>query len=74
MDPRKRMEELYELIAYHNERYYTEDAPEISDYEYDQLSLELRALEKEHPELKRADSPTGRVVGGAKSGFKKVQH
>ncbi|MBQ4506966.1 MAG: NAD-dependent DNA ligase LigA [Firmicutes bacterium] len=74
MDPRQRMEELYALIAYHNERYYTDDSPEISDYDYDQLSLELRALEAEYPLFKHADTPTARVVGGAKSGFKKVQH
>ena len=45
MDPKQRMEELYALIAYHNQRYYDNDDPEISDYDYDQLSLELRKLE-----------------------------
>ena len=55
MDSRQRMEELYKLLAYHNERYYNQDEPEISDYEYDQLSLELRRLEAEHPEWNLAE-------------------
>ena len=74
MDPKKRMEELYALIAYHNQRYYDNDDPEISDYEYDQLSLELRALEKEHPEWMHEDSPTQHVHGEQKREFKKVAH
>ncbi|MCH4192866.1 MAG: NAD-dependent DNA ligase LigA, partial [Butyrivibrio sp.] len=45
------------------DRYYNQDAPEISDYEYDQLMLELKQLEKEHPELVTGDSPT-RIIGG----------
>ena len=61
-----RIEELTKLIEYHNKKYFEDDAPEITDYEYDQLSLELRALEKEYPELASPDSPTGRVGGRAK--------
>ncbi|PWT29428.1 DNA ligase (NAD(+)) LigA [Butyrivibrio fibrisolvens] len=46
------------------DRYYNQDAPEISDYEYDQLMLQLKAVEKEHPELISKDSPT-RIIGGS---------
>ncbi len=73
-DVRKRMEELYALIAYHNERYYNQDDPEISDFDYDKLSLELRALEAANPLLARTDSPTKRVGGRAAEGFSKVEH
>ena len=73
-DPRKRMEELYALISYHNERYYNQDDPEISDFDYDKLSLELRALEAEYPLFAHADSPTQRVGGQAASAFSKVEH
>ena len=62
----KRMRKLEEQIAYHNNRYYNEDAPEISDYEYDLLTRELRQLEKEHPGWASPDSPTKRVGGTAK--------
>lgn len=74
MEPQKRMEELYRLIDYHNDRYYNQDDPEVSDYEYDQLSLELRRLEKEHPELVRADTPTKKVGGTTKRELKKLKH
>lgn len=55
---------LCDTIRYHMDRYYNQDAPEISDYEYDQLMLQLKAVEKEHPELISKDSPT-RIVGGS---------
>ena len=74
MNPQERMNELYRLMDYHNERYYNQDDPEISDYEYDQLSLELRRLEAEYPLFMRADSPTQRVGGTAKRELKKVKH
>ena len=70
----KRMAELYKLIKYHNDRYYNQDDPEISDYEYDQLSLELRALEAEWPMFMDAESPTQHVGGTAKREFRKVTH
>lgn len=60
-----RMKELTELLQYHNRKYFEEDDPEITDYEYDQLSLEMRALEKEYPDLGSADSPTKKVGGRA---------
>ena len=61
VDVRDRIEELREQIRYHNRRYYVEDAPEISDAEYDALYKELESLEGEHPELVTPDSPTQRV-------------
>ena len=54
------------LIRYHSERYYNEDNPEISDYEFDMLMRELKAIEKEHPEYITPDSPTQKVGGTAK--------
>ncbi len=73
-DPKERMRELYELIAYHDDRYYNMDEPEISDYEYDRLSLELRALEEEYPMFARADTPTKKVGGTARRELRKVEH
>ena len=66
MDIKQEIEQLREQIRYHNDRYYNQDDPEISDYEYDQLSLRLRKLEKEHPEIDQSDSPTQKVGGTAK--------
>ncbi len=74
VDIRGRIEELRELIRYHNRRYYVEDAPEISDAEYDALYRELEALEAEHPELVTADSPTQRVGGEPLEEFEQVRH
>ncbi len=71
---KKRMSELYELIRYHNDRYYNQDDPEISDFEYDALNRELRALEEKYPELRAADSPTGKVGGAASRLFSEVRH
>ena len=51
MDVKSRIEELRKEIEYHNNKYYNEDSPEISDYEYDKLSVELRKLEAEYPEF-----------------------
>lgn len=66
MDIRQEMEELRELIKYHNDRYYNQDDPEISDYEYDKLSQRLRTLERDYPELDSPDSPTKNIGGKAK--------
>ena len=75
MDDLKRYEELVKTIEYHNDRYYNQDDPEISDYEYDMLMRELKQIEKEYPELITSDSPTQRVgVGSIKKGFEKVTH
>ena len=69
-----RVEELRTLIAYHNQRYYEFDEPEVSDAEYDALLLELRALEEAHPDLVVPDSPTQRVQGWASVTFSPVVH
>lgn len=66
MTPEERIKELREQIAYHSDKYYNQDNPEISDYEFDQLMQELKKLEKEHPELVTGDSPTQKVGGTAK--------
>jgi len=55
---------LVQTIRHHMDLYYNQDAPEISDYEYDELMLRLKAAEKDHPEWVTEDSPT-RIVGGA---------
>ncbi len=67
-------EQLREQIAYHNNLYYNQDDPEIEDYEYDQLTRQLRALENEFPQLLTSDSPTQNVGGQAGSQFSKVTH
>ena len=67
-------EELRSKINYHNNRYYNEDSPEISDYEYDMLMRELEKIEEEHPELKTPDSPTQKVGGEAAEKFSPVEH
>ncbi|MGE5702581.1 MAG: NAD-dependent DNA ligase LigA [Clostridia bacterium] len=69
-----RMEELTKQIEKHNRLYYTEDRPEISDQEYDQLIRELVALESEFPELAAPDSPTKRVGAAPLPFFEKVEH
>jgi DNA ligase (NAD+) len=74
VDVRSRIEDLREQVRYHNRRYHVEDAPEISDAEYDALYRELEALEGEHPELVTPDSPTQRVGGEPVEGFEQVTH
>ena len=64
MDYTTLYEELKKKIRYHMGRYYDDDSPEISDREYDELMMQLKALEKEHPELVTGDSPT-RIIGGS---------
>jgi len=66
MTPQERIEELKKTLEYHIDRYYNQDSPEISDYEYDMLMQELKTLEKEHPDLVTQDSPTQKVGGTAK--------
>ncbi len=74
-DPRARHADLVQQIEEHRARYYGEDAPTISDAEYDALEKELRALEAEHPELAEPDSPTQTVgSAGAPTGFASVKH
>jgi len=77
MDKQKaklRIEELRKIIEYHNKRYYDDDDPEISDFEYDMLNNELKNLEKQFPDLITADSNTQKVGGHVKEGFSEVTH
>ena len=71
---KKRIEELRKKTEYYAKKYYDDDSPEISDFEYDMLMLELRNLEKEYPEYKSKESLTEKVGGHVKEGFKKVEH
>ena len=71
---KKRIEELRKIVEYHANKYYNEDKPEISDFEYDMLMVELRNLEKENPEFISSESLTQKVGGKVKEGFKKVEH
>lgn len=70
----KRIKELTELLTYHSHKYYIEDSPEISDFEYDMLLRELKKLEKQYPQLKDPASPTVRVIGSVSDGFASVAH
>ena len=74
MDVEKEIISLRRELERHNRLYYVEDAPEISDYEYDMLMQRLKALEAEHPELITPDSPTQKVGGEVLSKFEPVQH
>lgn len=74
MDAKKRMDELVSLINYHAKKYYTDDAPEISDYDYDMLNRELVELEEKYPEFKSPQSPSLRVGGAVLKGFEEVRH
>ncbi len=74
MDPKERIEALTRILTEANYRYYVLDDPAIPDFEYDQMLRELENLEKVHPELSAADSPTKRVGGEALSQFEKVSH
>ena len=71
---KKEYQELSELVAYHNNKYYNEDDPEITDAEYDALTTRLRQLETEHPELISSKSNSQKVGGKASSSFSKVEH
>ncbi len=66
--------ELVETIRRNDHLYYVEDAPKINDREYDRLFDELKKLEEQYPGLVRPDSPTQRVGGAPKDGFKRVRH
>ncbi|MBO4292918.1 MAG: NAD-dependent DNA ligase LigA [Clostridia bacterium] len=73
-EAKDRIEYLRKTVEYHAKRYYDDDKPEISDFEYDMLMVELRNLEKEFPEFSSADSLTQKVGGHVKEGFEKVEH
>lgn len=74
MDVQKEIDKLRKEINHHSRLYYVEDAPVISDYDFDMLMQRLKKLEEEHPELVTPDSPTQRVGGQALSKFEQVQH
>ena len=74
MDIKKYIKELRDKIRYHSDKYYNEDNPEISDYEYDMLLQELKNLEMMNPDLIEEDSPTQEVIGKVKKGFSEVSH
>ena len=69
-----RIKKLRERLLYHAKRYYVDDDPEISDYEYDKMYAELKSLEEAHPEFFDPASPTQRVGGQALEKFEKVTH
>ena len=70
----KQIKELREKLEYYAKKYYDDDEPEISDYEYDMMMNKLKALEKEFPELITSESLTQKVGGHVKEGFKQVEH
>ena len=71
---KERIEELRKKTEYYAEKYYDDDKPEISDFEYDMLMVELRNLEKEFPEFQSKESLTQKVGGHVKEGFEKITH
>mgnify|MGYP002552771489 FL=1 len=71
---RERIEELRRLLDYHNHKYYVENAPEISDFEFDTLMHELQRLEAEHPEYADPNSPSVRVGSDLCAEFRTVRH
>ena len=71
---RERIEELRRQLHRHNRKYYVENAPEISDFEFDALMREMAELEREHPEYADPDSPTVRVGSDITSEFRSVRH
>jgi DNA ligase (NAD+) len=69
-----RLSQLKDEINYYAHKYYVEDAPKISDYEYDMLYRELIELEEQYPQLKTPDSPSNRVGGVVLDKFETVRH
>src|SRR3982074_227706 len=68
------LQELRDTLRHHEHLYYVEDAPEITDAQYDALMKKLKKVEAEHPELVTPDSPSQRVGGKPKEGFAKLPH
>ena len=71
---RTKIEELRRQLEYHNHKYYVENAPVISDYEFDAMMRELLELERLHPEWADPDSPTVRVGSDITAEFETVRH
>ena len=74
MDEKQRIEQLRRELHEHNHRYYVENQPSISDYDFDQLMHELQQLEARHPELADPNSPTQRVGSDLQTEFRQVAH
>ena len=72
-DAKKRIDELCELLNFYSYKYYVENESPVSDYDYDMLQRELKALEEKYPEFLRPDSPTVRVGGEAENTFAPVE-
>ncbi|MBQ5782887.1 MAG: NAD-dependent DNA ligase LigA [Oscillospiraceae bacterium] len=70
----EKLNNLKQLVQYHSDLYYNQNRTEISDYEYDMLMQQIKAIEAEYPQLVTADSPTQTVQGFASSTFEKVTH
>ncbi len=73
-EAKNRIKKLTEEINYHNKLYYTDDNPEIEDYQYDKLFRELENLERDFPNLKEENSPTNKVGGMILEKFEKFEH
>ena len=75
IEAKKLIDELTEKLNYYSNKYYMDDSPEITDYEYDMLQRQLKELEEKYPQYAHADSPTGRVGGGVEGRlFTPVEH
>jgi DNA ligase (NAD+) len=74
MDEKNRLEQLRDLIRYHDRKYYVEAEPQINDLEYDRLMQELKLLESKYPELVRQDSPTQRIGDEISGGLQQIKH
>src|SRR5688572_12041297 len=74
MNPKTEINRLRDEIRRHEQHYYVENAPEISDYDFDQLMRRLIELESQNPELRTPDSPSARVGGAPVDGFPTVMH
>ena len=74
MDERQRIEQLRRELHEHNYRYYVQNQPSISDYDFDQLMHELQDLEARHPEMADPNSPTQRVGSDLQTEFRQVEH
>ncbi|MBR1394534.1 MAG: NAD-dependent DNA ligase LigA [Prevotella sp.] len=74
MDEKQRIEQLRRELHEHNYRYYVQNQPTISDYDFDQLMHELQDLEARHPEMADPNSPTQRVGSDLQTEFRQVAH
>src|SRR5258708_4831479 len=74
IDVQRRIAELRKIIQHHNDLYYVDAKPEISDFEFDGLLAQLKGLEEQYPEYMTPDSPTQRVGGARTKGFARVRH